>query len=540
MKASKSAKILCCVVLAMVWCALATSTFNSKPDLNGDNISYYIYASSLATGHGYCDLSQPSVPPTSNFPPGYPLLMTPLRMMTDSIVAQKWLNELFVLGGILLIFFTLIRLGMRWDVSLVAAAAGLFSPRLWHFSTMMMSEASFFFTAAFVFYALARLYEEGRKSDAEAWWSDLKSPWLWAMIVVLVLNYHIRTQGLALVAAVGLLLLLRRRWAALGATVVGFVAGCLPYMFRNKALGLNGNRYLDTIMMSNPFQPDEGMLTAGEVVARFFKTLKMLVFNAIPNTIFPYLDVNCDNPTYSFGIYVLGIVLLAVIIIGFWSMKSLRWGMIGYLVATLCQISIFPTPSGNRYITSILPFLAAGLMVGICHIVVWLAAKIKSGSKGQVKWPAALILCLLFIPSKDGLHAECEMSKEKYPLQYTHFFQMAKQMKNKVPEGTVVCSRKPQMFWLESGLPGVKYLYTKDSEELIADLVEKNVDYVVLDALGFSSTYLYLYPAVQKYPHLFPVVSQYETTHTYLLRFDRARAMKELSENITTDETTAQ
>ena len=272
MKANKTIIGVCCAVLAIVWGILAAKTFNPKPDLNGDNFNYYIYASSLATGHGYSDLSTPDMRPTASFPPGYPLLMTPLRVVTDSIEAQKWLNELFVLGGILLIFFTLLRLGLRLDISLVAAAAGLFSPRLWHFSTMMMSEASFFFTSAFVFYALARYLSAEHKD--ERWWADVKSPWLWVMIVFLVLNYHVRTQGLALVAGVGLLLLVQRRWVGLGTTVVGFIAGCLPYMIRNKVLGLNGNRYLDTITMSNPWQPDAGSLSFMEVIERFFETLK--------------------------------------------------------------------------------------------------------------------------------------------------------------------------------------------------------------------------------------------------------------------------
>ena len=168
MKANKTIIGVCCAVLAIIWGILAAKTFNPKPDLNGDNFNYYIYASSLATGHGYSDLSTPDMQPTAGFPPGYPLLMTPLRVVTDIIEAQKWLNDLFVLGGILLVFFTLLRLGLRWDISLVAAAAGLFSPRLWHFSTMMMSEASFFFTSAFVFYALARYLSEEKKD--ERWW----------------------------------------------------------------------------------------------------------------------------------------------------------------------------------------------------------------------------------------------------------------------------------------------------------------------------------------------------------------------------------
>lgn len=526
MKANKIIIAVCCGVLAIIWGIIASKTFNTKPDLNGDNINYYIYATSLATGHGYSDLSHPDCKPTSNFPPGYPLLMTPLRMVTDSIVAQKWLNEIFVLAGILLIFFTLLRLDLRWDISFVASAAGLFAPRLWHFSTMMMSEASFFLTSAFVFFALARYFTAETKD--ERCWSDVKHPWLWAMIVVLVLNYHIRTQGLALVAGVGVLLLFKRRWVALGTTIVGFITGCLPYMIRNRVLGLNGNRYMDTIMLKNPFQPDAGSLTLPEVVERFFETLKMLVFNAIPNTIFPYLDVNCDQPEYSFWIYVIGALVLTVIIIGYWSMGSIRWGLIAYLAATLGLISIFSTPSGNRYITSILPLLAAGLFCGIWQIVEWAFTK-------HTKWlftGCALVLCLLFIPAKAGIQAEIANSKQKYPLQYTQFFTMSKQLKKKVPAGTVVCSRKPQLFWLESGLPGINYKYTKDARELILNLVENKVDYVVLDALGYSSTPLYLYPAIQKYPYLFPqAVMYYDNTHMYLLRFDRERAATELANN---------
>ena len=515
--------IACCAVLALIWAILATKTFNPKPDLNGDNFNYYIYATSLATGHGYCDLSAPGAPPTTNFPPGYPILMAPLRMLTDSVVAQKWLNQLFVLAGIILLFFTLLRIGLRWDLALVAAAAGLFSPRLWHFSTMMMSEASFFFTSVLAFYALARMFEND-PNNVRPVKKQLRSPWLWVMIVALVLNYHIRTQGLALVAGVMLLLLCRRRWTALLTTIVGFVLGCLPYALRNKMLGLNGNRYLDTIMLSNPFQPDAGTLTVPEVIERFFQTLKMLVFNAIPNTIFPYLNVNCDQPEFTTGIYIIGALVLAIILIGYWSAGSLRWGLIGYLAATLGLISIFSTPSGNRYLTSVLPLLAAGLMLGIWQIVEWAMAKHKK----ILFTGLPLLLAITFIGAKDGLTEEMKLSKQKYPLQYVQFFNMGKQLRKVAPEGTVVCSRKPQMFWLQSGLPGTNYKYTKDAKELLTDLAAKQVDYVVLDALGYSSTYLYLIPAVQQYQRYFPqVIAHYDNTGSYLLRFDRQAFLRD-------------
>ena len=85
------------------------------------------------------------------------------------------------------------------------------------------------------------------------------------------------------------------------------------------------------------------------------------------------------------------------------------------------------------------------------------------------------------------------------------------------------------MLWLYSERAGVNYRYTTDAKELIADLVEKKVDLVVLDALGYSSTYRYLFPAVQQYPQLFPkVLMHYQDTHTYLVSFDRQRAIEEL------------
>ncbi|MBQ7279437.1 MAG: hypothetical protein IJR13_01760 [Bacteroidales bacterium] len=533
-------------ILLVAWWMLASKTFNSKPDLNGDNFCYYTYATAMATGHGYADLSSPGNPPTANFPPGYPLLMLPLRLITDSIVAQKWLNEIFVLLGVILLFFTLIRLGLRWDISFAAAFAGLFCPRLWHFSTMMMSEASFFFTSALVFYSLARLLADKTDDSKKTWWSDVKNPWLWVMIAVLLLNYHIRTQGLALVAAIVLALLIARRWTALGTTVAGFLIGYLPYSLRNKALGLNGTRYIDTIMLANPFRPEEGTLTIGQVVDRFFDTLQMLVFHAIPNTVYPFLDLNCDQPSYTFSIYLVGALVLAVILVGFWSMGKLRWGMAAYLFATLGLISIFSTPSGNRYITSLLPILTAGLFCGLWQIILWLLKATKY--KKELFSGAALLLCLLlFTPSNsifgtkrvkvsDGIKYEQMQSKQKFPANYIDFFDIARELKASAPDDAVVCSRKPQMFWMYSNLPGVGFKWSSDTDEVMADLIEKKVDYVVLENLGYSQTGLYLFPTIQKYQRYFPIVSRRDNTHTYLLQFNREQAMAEL--NLTSSEQT--
>ncbi len=526
----KVSKWIAPIILVIAWLLVVNYTFNSKPDMNGDNFNYFIYATAIATGEGYADLSTPGAPATSNFPPGTSLLMAPLQWVTmhisddvqTSIVAQKWLNELLLLGAVLLLFYLLkCVLKLPLSISFTAAFATLFIPRVLHFSTMMMSEMTFLFVSVFALFALGKVLEKEPAGKWENIREAVHNPWLWVTIILIVYAYHTRTQGIALVGAVGLGLLIAKRWWSLGFTVVGFVVGCLPYMIRNKVLGLNGNRYLDAMMMSNPWRPEEGTITFTEMIERFFDTLQMLLFNAIPSTIVPFATANTDQPTYTIGLYLLGIVLLALMGIGFWKMGSLRWALYSYFAATLFVIASFSTPSGSRYLTTIMPIMTVGVFVGLWQCLQWLLAK-----RFQYADYCTYALLLLLFFAKAGLQEEHEISKQKYPLQYTQFFNAAKEIKKHTPEGTIICSRKPAMMYMYSNRPGVNYKYTLDDKELIANLVEKNVDYVVIDALGYSSTPRYLVPAIQKNMDLFSVVLHYQQTHTYLMRFDREKAMK--------------
>ena len=508
------------LLIFVAWLGIARYTFNEKPDLNGDNFCYYTYASSLASGQGYCDLSAPGSPATNAFPPGYPILMTPLRMLTDSFVAQKWMNEVFVLLALLLLYFGLMRAGLPMVISFSAAVSGAFLPRLFHFSTMMMSESSFLLTSVIVLYCLIRMAE-----NEESWWSELKHPWLYLMVVAVVLNYHIRTQGLAMIAGVLLALLIRQRWVATGVTALGFILGALPWKLRNAALGLNGNRYIDAMMQANPWRPEEGTLTVAEMIHRFFDTLQMLLFQAIPNTVFPFFNTNPDQPEYSFGIYLTGALLVALMIYGCWNTGKWRWVLLAYIAATLGLISLFSTPSGSRYITTILPLLSAVEFIGLWKLITLIIEKLSKSSNPKIlntsNIVVALALLLILFTCKAGMQEEHKISQQRFPRQYKQFFAIGEQVKKKTPAGTIVCSRKPQMFYLYSDRPGLVYKFTQDPQELLDDLAKKNVDYVILDALGYSSTPHYLFPAIQRFPQYFVPVIHYEDTHTYLLRFRR-------------------
>ena len=474
----------------MVWAFAYFYIFNAKIDVNGDNCRYYTYATALATGQGYTDISAPTPHPTNAFPPGYPLLMMPLRFFTDSVVAQKVLNGLFLLGGALLLFFLMIKRKLPDSLALVGACAAILSDRVLHFSTMMMSEMSCFFVSAAAIYLLTLMKEE------KPFYKDWA---FYGMLVMVLLCYHIRTQGVALFAAVVLFFLCSKKWKEAAGTVAGFVVGCLPWVLRNKALGLGQSRYFESIAQVNPWRPEDGSLDLGGIVGRFFDTLAMLVSKALPNSVIPYFKVDY-TPEVSAGflLWVAAIVLVALIVRGFWSFGKYRWVLIGYTVFTFGLISIFSTPSENRYLTSIIPFLNMGLLVGLYEVVVW--ALRRMGSKLAFSpWILALLL-LTSVGNIKELHA---MNRMPFPPAYQNFFRMGAVLKEHVSPETVVASRKGELLYMFSGTRVTGYAFSQDDRAVIQKMLDDGVEYVILDQLGYSSTYRYLYPAIQKNDDLF-------------------------------------
>ena len=73
--------------------------------MNGDTSQYYIYATSLAQGEGYTELGTLGHPPTNGFPPGYPLLMAPLRAIDTQHCSPKIQNGVMPFRGHAVIVF---------------------------------------------------------------------------------------------------------------------------------------------------------------------------------------------------------------------------------------------------------------------------------------------------------------------------------------------------------------------------------------------------------------------------------------------------
>jgi hypothetical protein len=198
--------------------AVGASLVDGLPvGVTNDDGMYVILAKSLATGHGYRWLNLPGTPAAIHFPPGYPAFLALLWLLWPSfpanVVLFKLANALLmaVVAGSVFVFAR-----KRLDMSDIAAAALTFAATLGipmlTLSTIVMSEPLFLALLIPALLFAKRVVEDERSSVRQ--------------IVLLALLAAaatlVRTHGIALIAAIALVLCLRRRFT--NAATFGVVA----------------------------------------------------------------------------------------------------------------------------------------------------------------------------------------------------------------------------------------------------------------------------------------------------------------------------
>lgn len=497
--------------IAAIFIIIFSYTFDKKPDLNGDASSYYMLANSISSGHGYKDISNVNMPHTNVFPPGYPLLMSAVMIFTDSIIAQKVLNGFMLFLAAVIFFLWLRKIGKPVNLGFVTAIVIIANWAVLKFATVMMSEMSFILVLALALYLLTCLKDD----------KFYKDKYFYLLIFVATYGIHIRTQGITLVLGVLVYFLFNKKWLQSAAFIVGVILLSLPWHIRNSMYDIGG-RYVDQFFMVNPFRPEEGYVTASQFIARGFDTLGMLISQALPNSVFPYLGVNYYEKA-PFSQWLVGLVQLGVIGVGFWQFKKYKWFFIGCTLAVGAVLFAWSAPSENRYITTLLPLLDIGMIVGLYTVICKILPK-------NVKF-SPLILLGILIFAFPRLEERHKIGKMPILPSYANFISIAKQMDRPEFHDKVVSSRKPSVFYTYSKTFVCWYLYSSDRTKVVENLINNKADYVVLEQLGYASTALYLFPVIENNPDLFETVMHIPNPDTYLLKFNREKAIEKVKEN---------
>lgn len=500
-------------LLSLIFLIAYSYIFDKKLDLNGDNFAYLNYARSIMNGDGYTSPLSPDHPASNWFPPGYSALLALLMtFFGENVVLLKIVNGLLYLGGIILLMYVMKKAGGNTYLAFSVSALLLLNSGLLRYATIIMSEIPYLFLSVLALYFLFKM-----KDDEKLF----KSKYFYGVLLASVAAFYFRSIGVVLAGAIILFWLIEKKWKRVLTYGVGYIILYLPWMIRNSTLGLK-SRYFDTMTVVNNWRPEEGHINTisgflDKMVTNFYDT----VIKGFTDVLFPFANVDAKSQTV---VMLLGIVVLIITFYGAWKTGRFRYLFCSYILGNILVFLVWHPGNGSRYVWPLAPFIAFCFFLGLYYFVRKLVKADKKPDSG--KWAYALLLfSLLYVQSLDLLN---KMAKADYMPAYKNYFEIAKAINKQGDRNIVVSCRKADMFYYFSKTYTNMYLFSEDDKAVIGQMVKSNVDFVVLEQLGYGSTGRYLYPAIMKNQELFRVAMHLPDPDTYLLWFDKNGAAKKL------------
>lgn len=479
---------------------LYAGIFDTKIDLNGDNINYYYLAKNLVERGQYAYYYDANQTPHGHFPPGYPWIMALFMQVSDSVQFLKMANGAFLLGSCLLLFFTLRHFGASLAACFTTVMALVVNATVLRFATIMMSEIPF------VFFSLLALFLLSRGDYEKPFY---KNAYFLSGMAVVVFASHIRSQGLAILPGILLFLALAKRWAYIPAAFGTYVVGMLPWQLRNQSLGLE-SEYISALLLNNPYRPALGNITLPELFARIGANAQRYLDKEIPSAFFSnivpeYKGIDGEvQITWSF--YAVGIAILLFVCAGLFSVQKNRPLIAGYVLGSAAILLIWPPVwYGNRFLLPLLPFLLFLMVLGIGRVADGLLSRLPY----KTTFAPLLLVPLFYLfnaEANSGYRLNAKTSA--YAPHYESYFNAARWAKENLPPDAVVACRKTELFYHFSGLHTVSFARTENHRELLQQLKASGATHAVLDYLGFSDTERYLYPAIKANIKMFRIAHE--------------------------------
>src|SRR5690606_21821645 len=268
-------------------------------------------------------------------------------------------------------------------------------------------------------------------------------------VAATVLAYFTRSAGLPLVVAAMLWLALRRHWRQLA--VFTLIIAPLATLWWLRARALGGVDYVEQFLMVNPYAPELGRIGPREFLERVIENDRRYIGIHLPALLLG-LEGRLLLPLSG------AILLLAAL---GWGGRMRRPG-VPELFLPLYAGLLLSWPhvwSGKRFLLPVLPAILAYAGIGLCRVSRRFAPRLA-----RVAAPAGALLVLA--AAAPAVHeaavtgVECTRLYalgERYPCvdqDWRDYFELAEWARRALPDGAVVLSRKPRLFYLTSGHPG--------------------------------------------------------------------------------------
>lgn len=487
------------ITLSFVFILIYPYVFNAKLFLGGDNATYYSLAQGIASGFKYVSSNSPIPLPTNHYPPGYPfILAVAIKLGVTSLKGLKIVSGLFLLGSVIITFLLSFRFTENRIFSGLVALAVLMNMHLLEYASITMSEVPFVFFLLFTLLAFVKFSDTGYRLKS---WSFLLT--VFGVIAVV----YIRTQGIAVLGAFAVYLLINKQYKVAGILTLCFILGYLPWQIRSSSLG--GSSYVKQLFKVNPYEADGEDMKLADWGTRIKNNTVRYTSKEIPSLLFPvkptaYNDPKTGDPLPASGLqWFLGIFVITFSLFGIWQIKKYRWLLLSFFGANFLIFLLWPDVwFGIRFILPLAPLILIVFFVGMKGLL-GIVLKNEFVQSGKI-YPLLVIPYLLFnYPTIKLLHQKAEA---KHAPNWTNFLSVAEWSKEKLKRTDVVVSRKPELFYFIADTKTKTFPYTEDLDTLKQDFEENKVTHVVFEQLGFSQTGKYLYPLLLKEPDRFELL----------------------------------
>lgn len=483
--------------LAALHLLLAGLAFDPTPHTGGDNAAYVALARSLVERGTYQELWDPAMRPHVQYPPAWPLILAAGRMVgVTSWVGMKVMVLLFSVLAVALSYLWARRVstpGVALAVGLLLAAGpGVLALAHWE-----LSDVPFWAFTMLALWAFAR----ARPADAGAVTStDRGAVWPLAIAAAATLAaYATRSAGLPLVLAAGGWLAWKRRWRDLALLAGAVLPFAVAWWVRGRMMG--GPGYTSFLGYVDPYRPALGTVTFGGMLARIARNTGEYVGEHIPILL---IGARNTGLAVAVGVSVVGLAAAG------WARRIARAGVAEFLLPLyLGLLRVWPAEwAGERFILPVLPLLLLYTGEAVA------AGASRVGAAPAAGVAATALVLLMALPAQKlalsaGSYCRAEFRRGvPFPCVlpvWQDFFDLAGQARGKLPEGSVVLSRKPTLFWAFSGYPSRTYPFSAEPDSLLRTARQAGAEYVLVDHIDNVAA-MYLAPVLIRRSRGFCVV----------------------------------
>ncbi|WP_046757643.1 phospholipid carrier-dependent glycosyltransferase [Kordia jejudonensis] len=508
----KLVRIIYLLILTISFLSIYSSIFDEKVSLGGDNAHYYILGTAIADGAGYTNIQHLEKEAHYHYPPGYPLLIAGVsKLFSNDISTIKIANGFFFFGAILLLFFIIKRLTQNDHIAFAICFITLLNFHLLGYATIMMSEIPFLFFSLLSVLIFLKI--------------DFSTPifknWLFFLLLICVsFSFYIRSVAVALFVSLVVFLFIKKHWRYVAAFVGGFIVLYIPWIIRGS--NATGNTYVSQLLSKNPYKPELGSVGILDIWERITVNLERYITKEISSGIVSSKEFQYTDATASFAEWLLGFLVIAVVIFGVIRLKKFKTFIALYLVAFFGLLLIWPHVwYGTRFVLPLIPLLIFLFIFGLTELCKIFSLKVFPAYVEKVV-PVMMTVLLIFWAFVYGYGSISKLQRtaqKPYADNYKNYFALADWVQKNTPENAVTSVRKEGLFHLFSKKYVTGYYKSQDREAQIAYLKSKQVSYVVVAELGYSSTSRYLVPAIDRYPNKFKIIKQLNNPNTYLMQF---------------------